>query len=80
MTIAAPLKNSLHHYEVLVETDGNNKKIVIPAKAMGCVSAINGGELLFTALATCFCNELYCEATKRKIEIRAVEVTVTGNF
>jgi len=53
---------------------------LFPAKATGYGSAVNGGELLFTALATCFCNDLYREATKRKIEIRAVEVTVTENF
>jgi organic hydroperoxide reductase OsmC/OhrA len=40
----------------------------------------NGGELLFLALATCYCNDLYREAAARGIRIEAVEVEVSGNF
>jgi uncharacterized OsmC-like protein len=47
---------------------------------MGRGSSINGGELLFAALATCFCNDLYREATKRSIAVQDVEVEVTGTF
>ena len=32
------------------------------------------------ALATCFCNDLYREASKLNILVRGVEVKVTGNF
>lgn len=35
---------------------------------------------MFAALATCFCNDLYREATKRGIDIHDVEVEVTGRF
>ena len=41
---------------------------------------MNGGELLFLALATCYCNDIYREAAKRKIEVQRVEVEVTGTF
>jgi uncharacterized OsmC-like protein len=35
---------------------------------------------LFTALATCFCNDLYREAAKRGIEVQVVDVDVSGTF
>jgi uncharacterized OsmC-like protein len=41
---------------------------------------VNGCELLFCALATCYCNDLYREARKRGIEIVRVRVEVTGDF
>lgn len=54
--------------------------ITIPSKSAGGGSSINGGELLFAALATCFCNDLYREAAKRNITVREVQVEVTGSF
>jgi len=41
---------------------------------------VNGGELLFLALATCYCNDVYREAAKRGIRVDGVEVTVYGDF
>ena len=38
------------------------------------------GELLFAALATCFCNDLYRGAVKCGIEVQEVKVEVTGTF
>ena len=38
----------------------------------------NGGDLLFLALATCYCNDLYREATQRGITVEQVEVEVEG--
>ncbi len=35
---------------------------------------MNGGELLVAALATCYCNDIYREAAKRKINVESVEV------
>tara|TARA_R110002020_G_scaffold288220_3_gene503700 strand:- start:2660 stop:2887 length:228 start_codon:yes stop_codon:yes gene_type:complete len=46
----------------------------------GLGSAINDGELLFLAISTCFCNDLYREAKKRGIEIDSVQVETTGEF
>ena len=41
---------------------------------------MNRGELLFAALATCFCNDLDREAMRRNIGVTGVEVEVTGSF
>lgn len=35
---------------------------------------------MFLSLATCFCNDIYREAAKRKMEISLVEVKVSGEF
>ena len=67
-------------HEVEVETDGRKQSIAIAPKSAGQGSSVNGGELLFAALATCFCNDLYREATKRGIQVEGVEVEVTGAF
>ena len=53
---------------------------MIAPKSGGRGSSINGGELLFAALATCFCNELYREAAQRGINVHDVNVEVTGTF
>ena len=80
MKIAARLSNTNSGHTVEVETDGRKQSIGIPAKSSGRGSSINGGELLFAALATCFCNDLYREASKRKISVQDVAVEVTGTF
>jgi uncharacterized OsmC-like protein len=41
---------------------------------------VNGGELLFLALATCYCNDLYREAARRGIAVKSVRVDVSGIF
>lgn len=80
MKISATVNNTLNDHQVIVETNGSSKTLTIPPKAMGFGSSINGGELLMLALATCFCNDLYREASKLNILVRGVEVKVTGNF
>jgi uncharacterized OsmC-like protein len=52
----------------------------IPSKPSGKGSSVNGGELLFLALATCYCNDIYREAEKQGIEVKEVEVEVEGEF
>ena len=37
-------------------------------------------ELLFLALATCYCNDIYREAAKTGLDIQRVEVEVQGEF
>ena len=76
MKIAASILNAGSRHEVVVETDGVRHALGIPAKESGSGSRINGGELLFLSLATCFCNDLYREAAKRGIAVRQVEVEV----
>lgn len=80
MIISATIRNSPDCNEVSVETNGANKQLDIPAKTVGRGSSVNGGELLFLSIATCFCNDIYREAPRRNISVTAVEVTVTGEF
>ena len=80
MKIAARVSNAISGHTAEVETDGRKQSIAIAPKNSGRGSSLNGGELLFAALATCFCNDLYREAGKRDIEVRSVDVEVTGTF
>lgn len=80
MKITANVQNSFERHYVAVSTNDNKKEIKISSKESGFGSAINGGEFLFLALATCFCNDLYREAAKRNINVKEVQVTVSGNF
>jgi organic hydroperoxide reductase OsmC/OhrA len=78
--ICARVQNSYGEHLVTLTTNGNAHPIVIAPKASGFGSSSNGGELLFLALATCFCNDIYREAAKRGIEVERVEVDVDGQF
>jgi len=80
MRIAARVSNTNLDHRVEVETEGRKQSIAIAPKSAGRGSSVNGGELLFAALATCFCNDLYREAAKRGIEVHGLEVDVTGTF
>ena len=80
MKISARIENHLHHHGVTVSTENNVKTIAIASRADGYGSSVNGGELLFLAMATCFCNDIYREAAKRKMQIDSVEVWVDGEF
>ncbi len=80
MQISASILNTGSQNEVKVRTINATKQLLIPPKPEGNGSSINGGELLFLALATCFCNDIYREASKRQMQIRAVEVFVSGEF
>lgn len=63
-----------------LQTNDNVHSIVIPPKSTGYGSSANGGELLFLALASCYCNDIYREAAKRNIKVERVEVNVEGDF
>ncbi len=80
MNISAAIKNSANKNDIIVATNNIEKQISIPAKKDGSGSSINGGELLFLSLATCFCNDIYREAAKRNMQINSVEVNVSGEF
>lgn len=80
MQMSAHIKSSPNRHEVEVQTDGAAKSLQIAARPSGLGSSINGGELLLLSLATCFCNDIYREAAKRKISISDVYVEVTGEF
>jgi uncharacterized OsmC-like protein len=80
MLISATIHNNGQQNDALVQTEGNQKTMHLPVKLNGLGSAVNGGELLFLALATCYCNDIYREAPRRNITIRSIEVTVSGEF
>lgn len=80
MKIVARVKNSEGQHNVILETNGNVHSLTIPPGPTGFGSSANGGALLFLALATCYCNDIYREATHRHIKVLNVEVTVEGDF
>jgi len=80
MEISATVKNAENRHEVTVRTETASQLLAIPAKSTGKGSAVNGGELLMLALATCYCNDLYREAARLNIRIDGVEVEASAEF
>ena len=80
MKIIAKVENSKNNHHVTLQTNDHPHSITIPTKRIGFGSSANGGELLFLALATCYCNDLYREAAKRNIQVDHIEVEVDGDF
>lgn len=80
MKIIAKVENSKDNHQVTLQTNDNVHSIVIPPKSTGYGSSANGGELLFLALASCYCNDIYREAAKRNVKVERVEVEVKGDF
>lgn len=80
MKISARVQNSEGHHQVTLDTNGTVHTLAIAPKATGFGSSTNGGELLFLALATCYCNDIYREATKRGVSVSNVTVEVEGDF
>ena len=80
MHISASIFNAGEQNEIKVATNNASKTLAIPSKTGGKGASVNGGELLFAALATCLCNDIYREAAKRQMEVTSVEVIVSGEF
>ena len=80
MKISASVKNTANSHMTKVTTNGNESILNIPAKSTGRGSSINGGELLFLSLGSCFCNDIFREAAELGIEVNTVEVYVEGEF
>ena len=80
MEIAAVVRNDPEGHRVSVRTGDSSQVVAISARAGGRGSAINGGELLMLALATCYCNDIYREAARLGIAIDDVEVEATAEF
>ena len=80
MNISAKITSGCDRQETVVQTNGTAKSLVLPTKPSGFGSAVNGGELLLLALATCYCNDIYREAGKKNIPVSGVEVECTGTF
>lgn len=67
-----------HHASV--QTGDVRQPVAVPVKPQGTGSAVNGGEFLMLALATCYCNDLYREAARLGIALQAVEVEAEAAF
>jgi organic hydroperoxide reductase OsmC/OhrA len=80
MNISAKVSSRKGEHDVTLNTNGQPHSLAIAPKPDGSGSSANGGELLFLALATCYCNDIYREAKKRSIEVHSVEVEVSGEF
>lgn len=80
MKITAHIDNKAGEHHIALTTDENVHSIQIHPRSNGLGSSVNGGELLFLALATCYCNDLYRESAKLNIEVARVEVEVSGEF
>ena len=79
MKFSAKIKNSPNDHKVTLKVGEKEQSLPITSKPTGG-SSVTGGELLFLALATCFCNDTYREAAKWNIKVESVEVEVEGNF
>ncbi|WP_269305085.1 OsmC family protein [Aeromicrobium sp. HA] len=80
MRISATVHHEPGRHEVTVRTDDRTTTLDLPAREDGPGSAVNGGELLAAALATCFLNDLHREAVRRGVDIGAVQVVVESEF
>lgn len=80
MLISAVVRNAGASHEANVSTAGASQVLNVPAKNGGQGSAVNGGEFLMLALATCYCNDLYREAARLGISLSSVEVSASAEF
>ncbi len=80
MKISARVQNGEGQHVVTLSTNEKAQSLSIPPKSTGFGSSVNGDEVLFLALATCYCNDIYREAAKRGLRVERVEVEVQGDF
>ena len=80
MRISALVHNTRTSHAVSVSTGGSTRELPVPARESGPGSAVNGGEFLMLALATCYCNDLYREAARLGVPVDAVEVEAGAEF
>ena len=79
MKFSARVQNTPKEHQVTLKVGNKEQSLSIAPKQTGG-SSVSGGELLFLALATCYCNDIYREAAQRDIKVESVEVEVTGDF
>ncbi|HEY0702050.1 MAG TPA: OsmC family protein [Candidatus Acidoferrales bacterium] len=80
MKISARIDNKKGAHAISLRSGENEHSLMVAPKAEGFGSSVNGGEMLFLALATCYCNDIYREAKKRGMAVERVEVEVSGEF
>lgn len=79
MQISARVVSAPGQHAVSVRTDDAEQPLAVPPRTGGG-SAVNGGEFLMLALATCYANDLYREARRLGMELTQVEVEATASF
>jgi uncharacterized OsmC-like protein len=79
MKYSARVQNDSSDHQVTLKVGENEQSLPISPRPTGG-SSVSGGELLFLALATCYCNDLYREAAKWGLKVESVEVEVEGDF
>jgi organic hydroperoxide reductase OsmC/OhrA len=79
MKFSAHVQNNPNDHQVTLKVGDKEQSMLIAPKPTGG-SSVSGGELLFLALATCYCNDIYREAARRDIKVEFVEVEVAGDF
>jgi organic hydroperoxide reductase OsmC/OhrA len=67
--ISARVENSFGQHAATLTTNDHTHSIGIAPRTSGFGSSANGGELIFLALATCYCNDIYREAARRGIAV-----------
>jgi organic hydroperoxide reductase OsmC/OhrA len=78
--ISATVRNFPTRHEVCVRTGESTQALPVLSKPSGRGSAVNGGEFLMLALATCYCNDLYREAERLDISVESVVVKASADF
>jgi organic hydroperoxide reductase OsmC/OhrA len=79
MKFSARVQNNPNDHQVTLKVGDREQSLSIAPRQTGG-SSVSGGELLFLALATCYCNDIYREAAQRDMKVESVEVEVTGDF
>ncbi len=78
MDISVSLQCNASLCQAELQTGPRRQALTFTSTGQGC--AVNGGELLLLALATCYCNDLYREAQQRGIRIDAISVSASARF
>lgn len=79
MQITAQVHNTADAHTARVATAGPTRPLAIAGRPGGG-SAVNGGEFLMLALATCYCNDLYREAARLGLTLTEVQVEASAEF
>lgn len=80
LEISATVVNSPGSHQVSVRTGNTEHQLSVAPKSSGGGSATNGGEFLMLALATCYCNDLYREASRLGLQLEQVQVHASAEF
>ena len=80
MKIRARVESGEGRHAAQVQTNEQAQEVRIAPKVNGLGSSVSGGELLFLALATRYCNDIFREASRLGTRVVQVEVEVQGEF